>query len=71
MSEPSEFHMKIKFSRHAFLKLTLKRLIIGRLPNECSKQKFSIPPAFKKAQSRHKKLCVLEILFSYRKISIR
>ena len=40
----------------AFLKLTPKKQVIGRLPDKCSKQEFSRPPAFKKVQSRQKKV---------------
>ena len=36
-----------------------------------SKQEFFSPLAFKKVQFRQKKFCVLKILFSYRKVSIR
>ena len=46
-------------------------LLYMQLPVQCSKQEFSSPLAFKKVQSRQKKLCVLKILFSYRKVSIR
>ena len=48
-----------------FLNLTApKRLIIGRLADYHSKQEFSSPSAFKKVQSRQKKLCVLKIFCS-------
>ena len=46
-------------------------LLYMQLPVQCGKQEFSSPLAFKKVQFRQKKLCVLKILFSYRKVSIR
>ena len=50
------FFMSRRHFSHSptFVKLTCNRTVIGRLPDWCSKQEFSSPPAFTKLLSRPK-----------------